>query len=81
MTLIEFFALFKEVAMAMKALRKAIESAQSHEDVELLASCVKSAYSVLSNARCPDASTHDTAETARLVAEGNWLASTVRMPE
>jgi hypothetical protein len=73
MTLIEYLTLGREIALAMRKVKEAIASAESPEEVQVLASRLEKACDVLLKASCKDTSTPDIREAKRLVSEGRRL--------
>jgi hypothetical protein len=79
MTLLDYFALTKDVAAAIARFKEVIASAESSEEVELLAARLKKACEVLSRASCKDAGGSDLREAARLILEGKRLVFAVKV--
>jgi hypothetical protein len=79
MTLIEYLTLGREIALAMRKVKEAIVSAESPEEVQILASRLEKACDVLSRASCKDTSTPDIREAKRLVSEGRRLVFALKV--
>jgi hypothetical protein len=74
MTLIEYLALCRDITTAIRNVKEAIASAESPEELQVLALRLDKACDVLSSASCNDTSTPDIREAKRLVSEGRRLA-------
>ncbi len=79
MTLIDYYAISRDVAGAISRLKEGIVSAESPEELELLTSRLKKACDVLSKASCKGAGRHEVREGAKLIEEGRRLVFAVKV--
>jgi hypothetical protein len=79
MTLLDYFALTRSVAVGITRLKDALASADSPDEVVLLAARLKKACVALSQAECDDAGLNDRKEAARVIEFGNRLAFAVKI--
>jgi hypothetical protein len=79
MTLADFIHLGRDLTAAIARLRDAIVTAESADELELLASRLSKACDTVSKAKCADAGRHEVIEAMNLVEKGRRLAFTVGM--
>jgi hypothetical protein len=79
MTLLDYFELTRSVAVAITRLKDAIVSAESPDEVEILATRLRKVCEALSGAVCKDAGLSDRKEAARLILEGKRLVFAVKI--
>jgi hypothetical protein len=79
MTLLDYFALTRSVAAAIIRLKDALASADTPDEVVLLATRLRKACVTLSQAECHDAGGSDRREAARLIEEGKRLVFAVKI--
>lgn len=79
MTLPEYLHLSQEVVSAIARLKEALKTADSPEEIELLAFRLTKRCTALSKAKCSDAGRHEIRNAAELVLQGKRLAFAVEM--